>query len=126
MQSWKQKCPPSYHHNGFVRTHGLGYMTHGYPVLVPMNQRVFNKLSKKRNINGHKWSTTHRVVKSHKRRMDVICIQSWKQCALLVITTMALCQLMHLGTWCMVTLRRLRSLLSLLSTLWVTTKPLWW
>ena len=28
---------------------------------------------------------------------------SWKQCALPVITTMALWQLMYLGTWCMVT-----------------------
>ena len=27
-------------------------------------------------------------------------VQSWKQCALPVITTMALWQLMHLGTWC--------------------------
>ena len=28
-----------------------------------------------------------------------IYMQSWKQCVLLVITTMALWQLMHLGTW---------------------------
>ena len=28
-----------------------------------------------------------------------IHMQSWKQCALLFITTMALWQLMHLGTW---------------------------
>ena len=31
-----------------------------------------------------------------------ICMQSWKQCALPVIITMALWQLMHLGTWCTV------------------------
>ena len=30
-----------------------------------------------------------------------IYMQSLKQCALLVITTMTLWQLMHLGTWCM-------------------------
>ena len=32
-----------------------------------------------------------------------LCMQSWKQCALPVITTMALWQLMHLGTWYTVT-----------------------
>ena len=42
---------------------------------------------------GHKWSTTHRVLKSHKSKMSVIYMQSWKQCALPVITTMALWQL---------------------------------
>ena len=31
-----------------------------------------------------------------------IYMQSWKQCALPVIPTMALWQLMHLGTWCTV------------------------
>ena len=35
--------------------------------------------------------------------MSVIYLQSWKQCALPVIATMALCQLIHLGTWCTVT-----------------------
>ena len=37
---------------------------------------------------------------SHRSKMGIIYLQSWKQCALLVITTMALWQLMHLGTWC--------------------------
>ena len=54
-----------------------------------------------REMSGHKWSTTHRVLKSHRGKMSVIYMQSWKQCALPVITTMALWQLMHLGTWCM-------------------------
>ena len=36
---------------------------------------------------GHKWSTTHRVFKSHKSKMGVIYMQSWKQCTLLVITS---------------------------------------
>ena len=30
-------------------------MMYCYTLLVPMNQRVFNKLSKERNINGHKF-----------------------------------------------------------------------
>ena len=33
-----------------------------------------------------------------------VCVLSWKQCALPVITTMALWQLMHLRTWYMVTI----------------------
>ena len=33
-----------------------------------------------------------------------MCVLSWKQCALPVITTMALWQLMHLRTWYMVTI----------------------
>ena len=41
------------------------------------------------HIYGHKWFTTHRVLKSHRSKMNVI-------------TTMALWQLMHLGTWCTV------------------------
>ena len=40
-----------------------------------------------------------RVLKSHRSKMSVIYMQSWKPCALLVITTAALWQLMHLGTW---------------------------
>ena len=50
----KTMCPPSYHHNGFVATHALGHMMYGYTLLVPMNQRVLNKLNKEHNITGHK------------------------------------------------------------------------
>ena len=50
----KTMCPPGYHHNGFVATHALGHMMYGYTLLVPMNQRVVNKLSKGHNISGHK------------------------------------------------------------------------
>ena len=50
----KPMCPPSYHHNGFVANYALGHMMHGYTLLVPMNQRVPNKLSKELNISGHK------------------------------------------------------------------------
>ena len=50
----KTMCPPGYHHNGFMATHALGHMMYGYTLLVPMNQRVLNKLRKERNISGHK------------------------------------------------------------------------
>ena len=42
----KTLCPPGYHHNGSMATHALGYMMHGYILLVPINQRVLHKLSK--------------------------------------------------------------------------------
>ena len=44
----KTICPPDYYHNGFVATHTLGLMMYGYTLLVPMKQRVLNKLRKKR------------------------------------------------------------------------------
>ena len=50
----KTMCPPGHHHNGFVATHALGHMMYGYTLLVPMNQRVLNKLSKEHNISGYK------------------------------------------------------------------------
>ena len=50
----KSMCPPRYHQNGFVAAHALGYMMYGYTLLMSMNQRFLNKLSKERNINGHK------------------------------------------------------------------------
>ena len=34
-------------------THALGYMMCDYRLLVPMYQRVLNKLNKVPNINGH-------------------------------------------------------------------------
>ena len=43
----KAMCPPGYHHNDLVATDGLGDMMYGYTLLVPMNQRVLNKLSNK-------------------------------------------------------------------------------
>ena len=45
----KTMCPAGYHHNGFVATHSLGHMMYGYALLVLINQRVLNKLSKERN-----------------------------------------------------------------------------
>ena len=42
----KTMSPPGYNHNDFVATHALRHMMYGYTLLVPMNQRVLNKLSK--------------------------------------------------------------------------------
>ena len=47
-------CPPGYHHNGFVATHALGHMMYRDTLLVPMNQRVLNMLSKECIISDHK------------------------------------------------------------------------
>ena len=44
-------CPLSYHHNGFVAIHALGYIMYSYTLLVPMKQRVLNKLRKEHNIS---------------------------------------------------------------------------
>ena len=72
----KTMCPPGYHHNGFVATHALGHMMYGYTLLVPMNQRVLNKLSKEHNISGNKEYTTHRVLKSRRSKMSIIYMLS--------------------------------------------------
>ena len=54
----------------------------------------------------YKWSQvihgTQRAQISQKQDENniIIYMLSWKQCALPFITTMALWQLMHLGTWC--------------------------
>ena len=50
----KTMCPPGHHHNGFVATHAFGHMMYGYTLLLPMSERVLNKLSKEHNISGHK------------------------------------------------------------------------
>ena len=47
-------CLPGYHHNSFVETHALGHMMYGFTLLVPMNQRLLKKQSKKRNSSGQK------------------------------------------------------------------------
>ena len=47
-------CPSGYHDNDFVLTYALGHMIYGYTILVPINQRGLNKLSKEHDINGHK------------------------------------------------------------------------
>ena len=48
-------CPTGYPHNRFVATiNVLGHMMHDYPLQVPMNQRVLNKLRRECTISGHK------------------------------------------------------------------------
>ena len=88
--------PSGYHHNCFVATHALGQMMHGYTLLVPKDQRVLNRLSKERNISGHKWSITHRVLKSHRSRIGVL----YMQFLLLFLTPIFL--LWDLSTLCVV------------------------
>ena len=80
----KTMCPLSYHYSGLVAIHALGHMLYGYTLLVPMNQRVLNKLSKEHNISSHKWSTTHRLLKSRKSKMSIIYMLSWKQCVVCI------------------------------------------
>ena len=41
----KIMCPFGYHHNVFGVTHALGHMMCSYTLLVPLNQKVLNKLS---------------------------------------------------------------------------------
>ena len=50
--------PPGYHHSCFAGTHALGSMMYSY-TLVPINQRVLNKLSKEHNISGHSRTSSH-------------------------------------------------------------------
>ena len=47
----ENNVPSRYHCNEFVVTYGLGHMTYGYTLLLPMNQRVRNKLGEERNIS---------------------------------------------------------------------------
>ena len=77
----KAVCSPGYHHNGSVVTQAIGHMMSGFTLLVPMSQSVLNKLSTECTRSGHKWSTTRRLLKSHRRKIGLICIQSWKQSA---------------------------------------------
>ena len=46
----KTMCSAGYHQNGFVATHALGHMMYSYTLLIPLNQRVLNKLRKEHNI----------------------------------------------------------------------------
>ena len=45
---------PSWLLSQWLCGNSLGHMMHGYTLLVPMNQRVLNKLGKEDNISGHK------------------------------------------------------------------------
>ena len=58
----KTICSPGYYHNGFVASHALGHTIYCYTFLLPVNQRMLNKLHKERNKSGPKWSRPHRVL----------------------------------------------------------------
>ena len=47
-------CISAYRHNGFVATHVPRDVMYGYTLLVLMNQRMLNKLSKELSISGNK------------------------------------------------------------------------
>ena len=40
-------------------------------LLVPMGERVLNKLTNRCNTSGHNWSTTQRVLISHRKEVGV-------------------------------------------------------
>ena len=61
----KTMFPLSYHYNGFVATHALGDMMYGYTLLVPMNQRVLNKLSKEHVLYILKQNVKNELLKTH-------------------------------------------------------------
>ena len=50
----KQFALPAITTMAFVATHALGHMMYGYTLLVPLFQKVLNRLNKKHNISGHK------------------------------------------------------------------------
>ena len=126
MQSWKQcallvKCVLCGNSCNWVHDKG-------YTLLVPMNQRVLNNLSKEYSISGHKWSMTHSVPISQKlphefhelpqshcddnREGTVFSWLYYITFILLLWDLSALCIVDHL--WPLI----LCSLLSLLSSLW--------
>ena len=61
----KTMCPPD------LATHAFEHIMYGCTLLVPINQRVLNNPSKEHNIISHKWSMTHRVLKSHRSKMSI-------------------------------------------------------
>ena len=50
----KTMCPRGYHHHGFVASDAIAHRMYSYTIVVPMNQRVLNKISKERNMSDHK------------------------------------------------------------------------
>ena len=93
-----------------------------HTLLVPTNQRLHNKLSKERNTSGHKWSTTHSLLKSSKIKMSVIYMHTMHRmhaiCAHIYYAHLDFVRfehsVCHRSLWPLI----LRPLLGLLSTLW--------
>ena len=83
----KTMYPPGYHHNSFVAIHGLGHMIYGYTLLVSINQRMLNKLSKEHKehsvrfehsvCHGYLWPLTYTVfeITVSNRHLLVNCIK---------------------------------------------------
>ena len=90
----------------------------GYTLLVPVNQRVLNKLSKEHNISDHKWSTTHRVLKSHGSKMSIIYMLSWKHICYYAHLTSVRFEQSVCHTLCTLWSLMSCSLTSLLRSLW--------
>ena len=101
----KTKCPPGYHHNGFVATHALGHMIYRYTLLLPMNQRVLNKQSKKRNSLVHWYQqcvTVHHVPKCMSCHKATVVITRKAHCFHGYIYITPILLLWDLSTLCVV------------------------
>ena len=47
-------CPPGYYQKVFLVTDAFGHIMFGYTLVVQLNQRLLDKLSKELDINGDK------------------------------------------------------------------------
>ena len=123
----KTMCPPSYRYNGFVGTHALGQMMYGYTLLVPMNQKVLNKLSKEHIISDpwHTECSTQKAHCFHDCILHLLCFcEIWALCVLWITYD-------HLIYAPCIACRALfgslvPAMCNCTSTEWVATKPLWW
>ena len=86
----KTMCPPAYHRN---RLWQIKFMHLGTWCMVThcwyqSTKECSTSQARSINIISHERSW-HRALKSHKSKMGTIYVQSWKQCALPVITATA-------------------------------------
>ena len=51
----KTMCSSGYQYNGFMASHALGEIMHGYAMLVPMNKRFLNK-QERSNFTKARWA----------------------------------------------------------------------
>ena len=117
-------CRSDYHHNGLVATHTheltqshCGDNREGTFFYIYILRASCLLEIWARYVSWITYDFLYRYIYIH--------MLSWKQCALPVITTMALWQLMHLGTWS--TVCCMSCMMYELLDVWVATKPLrWW
>ena len=100
-------CPPGYYHNGFMATPELGHRMYGYTLLdcIVESRECSNceQWAKQyANCEHLLWGSPPNP-KSAQTVWTVSIIYKCIQCALPVITIMALWQLLNLGTGCTVT-----------------------